>query len=146
MNKLKKRTLGVLLAIVTAVNIFTTPVMAAESINTAIEANTSVSSETNYTYAGTINGRGGTISLGLVTLLRNKLYIYLPRNNNLDLFQGSVLFISGNTTISKNISNMGAETWIFNASDIGAGIWQVRVTGYAVGTTQKCNILYKVVY
>jgi len=92
-------------------------------------------------YAGTIYRNGGTVSLGSVTLINNsKLYVYLPKNNNLDLYQGTITFRSGLNVVTKQLANYSTDTWIYTADDIGSGTWTVTVSGYAVGTTQ--NVKY----
>lgn len=84
---------------------------------------------------------GGTVSLGSVTLINNsKLYVYLPKNNNLDLYQGTITFRSGLNVVTKQLANYSTDTWIYTADDIGSGTWTVTVSGYAVGTTQ--NVKY----
>lgn len=141
--KFKKRILGLLLSLLAVVNMYTVPAMAAEQ-----EENSSVTLEsaagsipTGSTYKGTIYRRGGTVSLGRVTLVGdNKIHITFPRNSNLDLFQGTVTFRDGVTVVTKNLTNMSLETWSYGASDIGSGIWTVSVSGYAIGTTQKCEV------
>ena len=69
--------------------------------------------------------------------------MYLPKNNNLDLYQGTITFRSGLNVVTKQLANYSTDTWIYTADDIGSGTWTVTVSGYAVGTTQKCEVWYK---
>ncbi|MFQ9483348.1 MAG: hypothetical protein ACLR0W_01830 [Lachnospira sp.] len=79
---------------------------------------------------------------GSVTLINNsKLYVYLPKNNNLDLYQGTITFRSGLNVVTKQLANYSMQIHGFiSADDIGSGTWTVTVSGYAVGTTQ--NVKY----
>lgn len=125
----------------------TMPVFAAENTNsTGISTEASVKSiPSGAVYRGTIYRNGGSVSLGRVTLVgSSRLYITFPKNSNLDLFQGSVTFRNGTQVITKNLTNMSLETWSYGVSDIGSGIWTVTVSGYAIGTTQKCEVWSKV--
>lgn len=125
-------------------NVFTIPVMAAEPAASETEEIMVASVPSNAKYAGTIYRNGGTVSLGSVTLINNsKLYVYLPKNNNLDLYQGTITFRSGLNVVTKQLANYSTDTWIYTADDIGSGTWTVTVSGYAVGTTQKCEVWYK---
>lgn len=145
--KIKKRILGIILSLLTIVNMFTVPVCAAElQTNSTIKTEASVRSiPTGSIKAGTIYRAGGTIGFGRIALVgTNKLYVTLPQNENLDLFQGTITFRSGTTVKTKKITNMSLETWSYSANDIGSGIWTVSVTGYAIGTSQKCDVWYKV--
>lgn len=59
--------------------------MAAEPAASETEEIMVASVPSDAKYAGTIYRNGGTVSLGSVTLINNsKLYVYLPKNNNLD--------------------------------------------------------------
>ena len=66
--------------------------------------------------------------------------MYLPKNNNLDLYQGTITFRSGLNVVTKQLANYSTDTWIYTADDIGSGTWTVTVSGDAVGTTQ--NVKY----
>ena len=67
--------------------------MAAEPVASETEEIMVASVPSDATYAGTIYRNGGTVSLGRVTLTNNsKLYVYLPKNNKLDLYQGTITF------------------------------------------------------
>ena len=46
--------------------------------------------------------------------------------------------------VTKQLANYSTDTWIYTANDIGSGTWTVTVSGYAVGTTQKCEVWYRV--
>lgn len=119
--------------------------MAAEPVASETEEIMVASVPSDATYAGTIYRNGGTVSLGRVTLTNNsKLYVYLPKNNNLDLYQGTITFRSGLNVVTKQLANYSTDTWIYTANDIGSGTWTVTVSGYAVGTTQKCEVWYRV--
>lgn len=143
--KFKKRLMALVISCLTIVNMFSLPVLAAEEVAKPLATTIEVQAVPNdATYAGTIYRAGGTVNLGRVTLIgSSKLYVYFPKNNNLDLFQGTVTFRSGLTTVTKNVTNLGTDTWIFDESNVGSGIWTVTVSGNAIGTTQKCEVWYK---
>ena len=132
---------AMVLSCLTILNVFTIPVMAAEPAASETEEIMVASVPSDAKYAGTIYRNGGTVSLGSVTLINNsKLYVYLPKNNNLDLYQGTITFRSGLNVVTKQLANYSTDTWIYTADDIGSGTWTVTVSGYAVGTTQ--NVKY----
>lgn len=142
--KLKKRIWSMVLSCLVMVNLFSISVMAAEPVVSETEEIMVASVPSDAVYAGTIYRSGGTVSLGRVTLMGDtKLYVYLPKNNNLDLFQGTITFRSGVNVVTRQLANYSKDTWIYTADDIGAGIWTVTVSGNAVGTTQKCDVYYK---
>ena len=142
--RLKKSILAMVLSCLTILNVFTSTVMAAEPAASETEEIMVASVPSNAKYAGKIYRNGGTVSLGSVTLINNsKLYVYLPKNNNLDLYQGTITFRSGLNVVTKQLANYSTDTWIYTADDIGSGTWTVTVSGYAVGTTQKCEVWYK---
>ena len=132
--RFKKRILAMVLSCLTILNVFTVPVMAAEPVASETEEIMVASVPSDATYAGTIYRNGGTVSLGRVTLT----------NNNLDLYQGTITFRSGLNVVTKQLANYSTDTWIYTANDIGSGTWTVTVSGYAVGTTQKCEVWYRV--
>ena len=139
--RLKKSILAMVLSCLTILNVFTIPVMAAEPAASETEEIMVASVPSDAKYAGTIYRNGGTVSLGSATLINNsKLYVYLPKNNNLDLYQGTITFRSGLNVVTKQLANYSTDTWIYTADDIGSGTWTVTVSGYAVGTTQ--NVKY----
>lgn len=74
-----------------------------------------------------------------------KLVVYLPQNNNKDLFQGTITFRNGTKVVTRQISNYATDTWTYTADNIGTGIWSVSINGYAVGTTKKCEVYYKII-
>ena len=112
------------LSCLTILNVFTIPVMAAEPAASEIEEIMVASVPSDAKYAGTIYRNGGTVSLGSVTLINNsKLYVYLPKNNNLDLYQGTITFRSGLNVVTKQLANYSTDTWIYTADDIGSGTW-----------------------
>ena len=142
--KFKKRLLAMALLCLTMLNVFSVPVMAAEPAAYEAEGIMAASLPGDALPAGTIYRSGGSVSLGRVTLMGNtKLYVYLPKNNNEDLFQGTITFRSGGNVVTRQLANYSKDEWIYTADDIGAGIWTVTVSGYAVGTTQKCDVYYK---
>lgn len=143
--KLKKRFGTMLLSCLMILNMFSIPVMAAEPVESEIEEAIATSVPNNATYAGTINRYGNTsVSLGRITLIGdNKLYVYLPKNNNLDLFQGTITFRSGVNVVTRQLANYSTDTWIYSANDIGSGIWTVTISGNAVGTSQRCDVYYR---
>lgn len=105
--RLKKSILAMVLSCLTILNVFTIPVMAASETEEIMVA--SVPSDAKY--AGTIYRNGGTVSLGSVTLINNsKLYVYLPKNNNLDLYQGTITFRSGLNVVTKQLANYSTDT------------------------------------
>lgn len=143
--RFKKRILAMVLSCLTMLNVFTIPVMAAEPAASEAEEVMVASVPGTALYVGTIYRSGGTVSLGRVTIMNNtKLYVYLPKNNNLDLFQGTITFRSGTQVVTKQLANYSTDTWIYDATDVGVGIWTVTVSGYAVGTTQKCDVFYEI--
>ncbi len=100
--RLKKSILAMVLSCLTILNVFTIPVMAAEPAASETEEIMVASVPSDAKYAGTIYRNGGTVSLGSVTLINNsKLYVYLPKNNNLDLYQGTITFRSGLNVVTK---------------------------------------------
>lgn len=143
--KIKKRIAMLLMLCLTMVSVLSVPVMAAEYQTPVAEKAVVASVPADATYAGTIYRDGGSVSLGRITLVGDdRLYIYLPKNNNLDLFQGTVTFSSPYKTVTRGIGNYSTDTFCFTADEIGDGIWNVTVSGHAVGTTQRCQIWYKV--
>ena len=80
--RLKKSILAMVLSCLTILNVFTIPVMAAEPAASETEEIMVASVPSDAKYAGTIYRNGGTVSLGSVN--NSKLYVYLPKNNNLD--------------------------------------------------------------
>lgn len=143
--KLRKCILSMALACLTMLNTFTIQAMAAEPAVAQTDEVLVASVPSDAKYAGTIYRNSNTVSLGTVTLNSNsQLYVCLPKNNNLDLFQGTITFRSGFKTVTRQLANYSKDTWIYTASDIGTGTWTVTVSGDAVGTTQKCEIWFKV--
>ena len=111
--RLKKSILAMVLSCLTILNVFTIPVMAAEPAASETEEIMVASVPSDAKYAGTIYRNGGTVSLGSVTLINNsKLYVYLPKNNNLDLYQGTITFRSGLNVVTKQLANYSTDTWI----------------------------------
>ncbi len=76
--KFKKRLLALALLCLTMLNLFSAPVMAAESAAYEAEGIMATSDMEGATRAGTIYRSGGSVSLGRVTLMGNtKFYVYL---------------------------------------------------------------------
>lgn len=144
--KLKKRILGVLLSLLTVVNMLTVPTMAAEqSTDTSVKEVNADSAASSFSYLGTIDSKCNRIWIQNITLLENaKIYLYMPKNNNLDYFQGSVTFRHGLSTQSIDITNLVNDTYVF--SNLDAGVWNIFINGSAIGTTRKCAFWFKVVY
>ncbi len=108
--RLKKSILAMVLSCLTILNVFTIPVMAAEPAASETEEIMVASVPSDAKYAGTIYRNGGTVSLGSVTLINNsKLYVYLPKNNNLDLYQGTITFRSGLNVVTKQLANYSTD-------------------------------------
>lgn len=144
--RFKKRIFTMMLSCLIIFNVFTIPVMAAEPTASENEEIMVANVPADAMHVGTIYQNGGSVSLGKIVIVSNtKLYVYLPQNDNLDLFQGTITFKSGTQVITKQIANYSTDTWIYDASNVGFGAWTVTVSGYAVGTTQKCKVLYKVI-
>ena len=140
--KFRKRLLVLVLTLIAVTGMFSTPVMAAEVESAQVEM-LSRQVPSSAIYAGTIYRSGGTANIGSVSLSStNKLYVYLPKNGNLDLFQGTITFRRGLTVVTRSIANYATDTWTFTASNIGTGTWNVTVSGYAVGTSQKCDVYF----
>ena len=143
--RLRKRVLGIILSFLVTANLFCFPVSAAEYKQENILSQASITSVSGYEYAGTIYRYGGTnVSCGRVTLVgASKIYIKFPRNGNLDLYQGTVTFRKLGKVVTKQVTNMSKEVWTFDKNSVGEGIWSVNVNGYAIGTSQKCQVWYK---
>lgn len=146
MLKLKKRILAVVLSCLAILNLFSVPVMAAEPISSNTEELMVASIPPGSILAGRINRSGGSVLIPAnVTLVGdNRLYIYLPKENNRDLFQGTITFRSGINVVTRQLSNFSTDTWVYTADNIGAGTWTVTVSGNAVGSSQKCDVCYKI--
>ena len=142
--RLKKSILAMVLSCLTILNVFTIPVMAAEPAASETEEIMVASVPSDAKYAGTIYRNGGTVSLGSVTLINNsKLYVYLPKNNNLDLYQGTITFRSGLNVVTKQLANYSTDTWIYTADDLCSCSFTVSLLESSFFTTQSLSYFIK---
>ncbi|SER69528.1 hypothetical protein SAMN04487884_10992 [Butyrivibrio fibrisolvens] len=101
-----------------------------------------------YTFVATYSRTPQTYSIGrIVVTSTSKMYLYIPKNGNLDLGQGTITFtpVSGGSATSFNFTNLSGENKVFDLSGLTPGTYTVRIYAYAYGTSGYVTIYYKYV-
>lgn len=128
--------------------LFSMPVMAQDLTEVETSTVSVVSVPTGYTLVGNYTRTPQTYSLGTTLVYSTSTFqLYLPKNSNKDLMQGTVNFIpvtSGAVSGSFNFTNMSGEYKTFNLSSLTPGAtYRVTVYGYAMGSSNKATAYYK---
>lgn len=144
MKKVGKLFRSVLLSVILASAICTTPVYAQENNTVTIESQVK---ETTWSVAGNVTRSPKTFHLGTMYVSSNsKLYFFIPKNNNKDLVQGTVNMVpmtsGGGTSTSFSFANYATEYPVVEFGSLKPGAYMIIVDAYAVGTSQSGTIFY----
>ena len=134
-------TLAIILCLSTGTTVF-----AQETENNVTDSVALESVPTGYTLVATYSRTPQTYNIGSVVVSSSsKMYLYIPKNGNMDLGQGQITFTPtfGGSSTSYSFTNLSGEYKLFDLSSLTPGSYIVRVYAYAYGTSGKVTIYYK---